>query len=87
MTYIITSWKDGSENEEFWNVKTKREATKIAKQMIAGKRGYECDSVDICEYTEEEGYLHTKTCYTLWNGVWNKSVNHIGEDEGYLGGC
>lgn len=85
MTYTITAWKDGSPKEEV-DAKTKREATKIANQMIAGKRGYTCDSVDICEYTEE-GYLHTKTCYTLWNGVWNKSVNHIGEDEGYLVGC
>ena len=77
MTYTITAWKDGSPKGEV-DVSTKREAAKIAKEMMAGKRGYECDSVDVCEYDEHD-YLQTKTCYTLWGNAWNKSVNEIGE--------
>lgn len=79
MTYTITAWKDGSEKEEL-DVKTKREATRIANQMIWGKRGYTCDAVDICEHTEEEGFLQTKTCYTLWGNAWKKDTLYIGEE-------
>lgn len=78
MTYTITAWKDGSEKEEL-DVKTKREANKIANQMIFGKRGYTCDAVDICEYDDRD-FLQNKTCYTLLGYTWTKYTQYIGEE-------
>ena len=77
MTYTITAWKDGSPKGEV-DAKTTRAATKIAKEMIAGKRGYTCDAVDICEYDDRE-FLQNKTTFTLLGNAWKKDTQYIGE--------
>ena len=77
MTYTITAWKEGSEKGEV-DAKTKREALKIANQMISGKRGYTCDAVDICEYDDSD-HLQNKTTFTLWGNAWKKDTQYIGE--------
>lgn len=78
-TYSIQAWKDGS-SVLHKEVSTKREANRIAKEMMSGKCGKEVDAVDIYE-SDDELRLHSKTAFTLWNGTWTKAYNYVGEDD------
>ena len=73
--YEIQCWKDGRPVKHD-KAKTKSKANKLALRYREA-----ADAIDICEVTEEEGYLHTKTTHTLWDGTWEVETHYIGEDD------
>jgi hypothetical protein len=75
--YEITGWKNGSE-VKFQTTPYKSKAEILA---LHWRKHEDVDAIDICEVTEEEGYLHTKETHTLTENGWEREKHYIGEDE------
>ena len=75
--YRVAWWSNGScKGEKDFDCRAN------AKKFAANKRAEAgIDSVDICEATPSEWYLHSRECWALVNGKWSHSYSYVGEDD------
>lgn len=75
--YVVEGFKDG--NLRFHE--TYQSKNKAVLKINSMKRSEKYDAIDMAELTTEEGYEHSVTKHTFFEGEWDTRIIWVLEDE------